>query len=117
MLDVNLFEWNKTDLSRKMGRCHDDPMKFISKFTFYVGYDGKVNQDAASEPSTDDESIDDSDTSRTEEPLRHAMVTQHDSADPADEPPAQKRRRLEHKDPMDDTTLEKKIGSSIDNNL
>ena len=39
LLDVNLFEWNKTDLSRKMGRCHDDPMKFISKFTFYVGYD------------------------------------------------------------------------------
>ena len=90
-----------------MGRCHDDPMTFISNFTLYVGCDGKVNQDAASEPSTDDESIDDGDTGRTKKPLRHAVVTQHDSEDPADEPPAQKCRHLEHKDPMDDTTLKK----------
>lgn len=42
VLDTNLFEWNRTKLSSRIGRC-ETAVDFVSKYQELIGYDGAQN--------------------------------------------------------------------------
>ena len=98
VLDIRLFEWNKTELSKRIGKC-DNAMEFLLKYATAVDLDGKV--------IADDDICSSSETGN---------ITQVDgidddlNVDPDAEQPSPKRRRIEHRDPMDDEILKKKRG-------
>ena len=126
VLDINFFEWNKTPLSRRIGCCAGlTAIDFLHRYSKKVaGLDGKVRnlkqsrqeEEFEAEFSEQDYAAQDENEALLNKVHRHeqneaACSTHDDTGDlESDHPSSSKKRKIDHRDPMDDEILRKKQG-------